>query len=76
MKPFCLSPEQEQIPTIVIHGEEDYLVDKFGGIQTAECIENAKLVLILQMGHIPFNFEILERFENEIIKFLIKNAYE
>lgn len=59
-----------KIPTLVIHGEEDYLVDKYGGIQTAECIENAELVLVPRMGHIPFNKEILLRFENEIIRFI------
>ena len=31
------------------------------------------LILIPKMGHIPFNFEILNRFENEIIRFIIKN---
>ena len=62
-----------QIPTLVMHGEEDYAVDKYGGIQTAESIENAKLVMIAQMGHIPFNKEILQRFENEITDFVIKN---
>ncbi|TKG92891.1 alpha/beta hydrolase [Puteibacter caeruleilacunae] len=62
-----------QIPTLVMHGEKDYAVDKYGGIQTAESIEKAKLVLIPQMGHIPFNEEILQRFENEIIDFVIKN---
>ena len=60
-------------PTLVIHGEEDYAVDKYGGIQTAEAIENATLILIPKMGHIPFNHEILERFENEIIQFIIRN---
>lgn len=63
--------KQCRIPTLVIHGEEDYLVDKYGGIQTAECIENAELLLIPKMGHLPFNQEILLRFENEIIRFLI-----
>lgn len=58
---------------LIIHGEEDYLVDKFGGIQTAECIPNAKLVLIPEMGHIPFNRKIRERFENEIIQFINQN---
>jgi len=57
----------------VIHGEEDYLVDKFGGIQTAECIENAELVLMPKMGHLPFNFKILYRFEKEIVRFLFMN---
>ena len=62
-----------KIPTLVMHGEEDYAVDKYGGIQTAESIENAELILIPKMGHIPFNHEILKRFENEIIRFIIKN---
>lgn len=59
-----------KLPALIIHGEEDYLIDKFGGIQTAECIEGAKLVLIPKMGHIPFSREILEHFNNEIIKFI------
>lgn len=58
---------------LVMHGEEDYLVDKYGGIQTAECIEGAKLVLIPLMGHIPFNNEILKQFEKEIIQFITDN---
>ena len=59
-----------KIPALVMHREEDFLVDKYGGIQTAECIPNSKLVLIQQMGHLPFNREISEQFESEIIKFL------
>jgi pimeloyl-ACP methyl ester carboxylesterase len=39
-----------------MHGKEDYLVDKYGEKQTAECIANSKLVLIPQMGHLPFNY--------------------
>ncbi|MDH5400496.1 MAG: alpha/beta fold hydrolase [Cyclobacteriaceae bacterium] len=62
-----------KIPTLVIHGEEDYAVDKYGGINTAESIKDAELILIPKMGHIPFNHEILKRFENEIIRFIIKN---
>ena len=62
-----------KIPTLVIHGGEDYAVNKYGGIQTAESIENAELVLIPQMGHIPFNHKILEQFEKEITKFINKN---
>ncbi len=60
-------------PTLVMHGQEDYAVDKYGAVQTAESIENAELILIPQMGHIPFNYEVLKQFENEIIRFIIKN---
>lgn len=63
------------ISALILHGEEDYLVDKYGGIQTAECIRNSELVLIPKMGHIPFNYTTLEMFENEIIKFISKNKY-
>ena len=40
------------LPALVIHGEDDYLVDKQGGIHTAECMVKARLVLI---PHIPAN---------------------
>ena len=63
-----------KIPTMVMHGEEDYAVDKYGGIQTATSIENAELVLIPKMGHLPFNYEILQKFENQIIQFIIKHS--
>lgn len=62
-----------KLPVLIIHGEEDYLVDKTGGIQSAQNIEEAELVLIPKMGHIPFNKEILGQFENEIIWFLTGN---
>lgn len=53
-----------QIPALVIHGEQDYLVDKYGGIQTAECIKKSKLILLPEMGHLLFNHTLLKRFEN------------
>ena len=62
-----------KLPALVMHGEEDYLVDKYGGIQTAECIQGAKLVLIPNMGHIPFNRQVLEQFDHEIIQFINEN---
>ncbi|MCY1722903.1 alpha/beta hydrolase [Prolixibacteraceae bacterium Z1-6] len=63
------------IPTLVIHGEQDYLVDKYGGIQTAECISNSELVLLPEMGHLPFNHIILEKFENEMVRFIAQNRH-
>jgi pimeloyl-ACP methyl ester carboxylesterase len=40
-----------QIPTLVIHGKEDPLVPVEGGMDTAEAIPNAKLLLIDGLGH-------------------------
>lgn len=62
-----------KIPTFVMHGAQDYAVDKLGAILTAEAIENAELIIIPRMGHIPFNHKILERFEKEIIRFVSAN---
>jgi pimeloyl-ACP methyl ester carboxylesterase len=61
-------------PTLVLHGEEDYLVDKLGGIQTAECIHDSSLVVIPRMGHMLFNSAIKQKFENEIITFVSDGA--
>lgn len=40
-----------EVPTLVIHGTGDPLVDVSGGVATAECIPDAKLVLIDGMSH-------------------------
>jgi pimeloyl-ACP methyl ester carboxylesterase len=39
------------VPTLVLHGAEDPLVDVSGGRATAEAIPNAELVIIDGMGH-------------------------
>jgi pimeloyl-ACP methyl ester carboxylesterase len=39
------------VPTLVIHGEADTLVDISGGVRTAQCIPGAKFVAIPGMGH-------------------------
>ncbi len=40
-----------RIPTLVLHGTEDKLIDASGGRRTAEAIPGARLVLIDGMGH-------------------------
>jgi pimeloyl-ACP methyl ester carboxylesterase len=62
-----------KIPALIIHGEEDYLVDYHSGVQTADCIPGAKLVLIPEMGHIPFNKHLVAKFELEIMRFIEDN---
>lgn len=42
---------QLQVPTLVIHGKADRMIDVSGGIATANAIPNAKLVLFDGMGH-------------------------
>jgi pimeloyl-ACP methyl ester carboxylesterase len=39
------------VPTLVIHGEADTLVDMSGGVRTAQCIPGAHFVSIPGMGH-------------------------
>jgi len=39
------------VPTLVIHGDDDALIMVEGGYETAEAIPNAKLLIIEGMGH-------------------------
>ena len=40
-----------ELPTLVIHGDQDPLVPLAGGIDTAEAVSGSKLVVIEGMGH-------------------------
>jgi pimeloyl-ACP methyl ester carboxylesterase len=40
-----------RVPTLVIHGDADTLIDQSGGRRTAETIPGATFVLIEGMGH-------------------------
>jgi pimeloyl-ACP methyl ester carboxylesterase len=53
------------VPTLVIHGEDDPLIDVSGGRATAAAIPDAKLVLIPGMGH-DLPRELWPRFVEEI----------
>ena len=39
------------VPTLVVHGEADTLIDISGGVRTAQCIHGARFVSIEGMGH-------------------------
>jgi pimeloyl-ACP methyl ester carboxylesterase len=40
-----------QVPTLVVHGRADTLIDKSGGERTAELVPGANLLLLHDMGH-------------------------
>ena len=40
-----------RVPTLVVHGDADTLVDPSGGIATSEAVPGARLVLIADLGH-------------------------
>ena len=40
-----------RIPTLVVHGSEDKLIDPSGGRRTAEVVPGARFVLLDGMGH-------------------------
>jgi pimeloyl-ACP methyl ester carboxylesterase len=40
-----------QTPTLVIHGSNDRMVAKSGGVATANAIPNARLTIVDGMGH-------------------------
>lgn len=39
------------VPTLVIHGMDDTLIDASGGRRTAELVPGAQLMLVPDMGH-------------------------
>lgn len=39
------------VPTLVIHGLDDTLIDPSGGRRTAELVPGAELLLVPDMGH-------------------------
>ncbi|MCO6734754.1 lysophospholipase, partial [Streptomyces sp. EL9] len=39
------------VPTLVIHGLDDTLIDPSGGRRTAELVPGSELLLIPDMGH-------------------------
>jgi pimeloyl-ACP methyl ester carboxylesterase len=39
------------VPTLVIHGDADRLIDISGGVRTAQCINGARFLAIEGMGH-------------------------
>ncbi|MEZ5315596.1 MAG: alpha/beta hydrolase [Chlamydiales bacterium] len=59
------------LPTLIIHGEEDYLVlVERGGKALKEKLPHAKWALIPKMGHMFFNYSIQELLSKGIISFL------
>lgn len=55
-----------RLPTLVIHGEQDPLIDVSGGKATAAAIPDAKLILIPGMGH-DLPRQLWARFVEEIV---------
>jgi pimeloyl-ACP methyl ester carboxylesterase len=39
------------VPTLVVHGDADRLIDQSGGKATAAAVPNAELLIIPGMGH-------------------------
>jgi pimeloyl-ACP methyl ester carboxylesterase len=55
--------ESVAVPTLVIHGDADILVPVEGGIDTAEAVPGAKLMIIEGMGHdipVPVASRVIE----------------
>lgn len=58
-----------QVPTLVIHGDQDPLVPLINGQRLAESILGAQLVLFEDCGHIP-PLEQPDRYNAEVLRFL------
>jgi pimeloyl-ACP methyl ester carboxylesterase len=58
-----------QIPTLVLHGSNDTLVNHSGGVRTAEVIPGARLVTIEGMGH-----DLAPNYWDRVIALLTEHA--
>jgi pimeloyl-ACP methyl ester carboxylesterase len=58
-----------RVPTVVIHGAEDPLINRSGGEATARAIPGAKLVIVPGMGH-----DLPEGVWGVVIDALVDNA--
>jgi len=56
------------IPTLIIHGQEDYIMLPVNAQQTVQAIAYSKLKIITGMGHMFFNRDL----ENEIAKLIVE----
>lgn len=57
------------VPTLVITGDSDTVVETAASVAVAEIISGAKLSIIAKTGHLP-NEELPEQFASEVIKFI------
>lgn len=55
-----------QVPTLMIHGDQDPLVDKFGSMDLAETIPNSRLLIIEKLGH-DLPEPIIPKIQQEIV---------
>ena len=58
---------QLSVPTLVIHGEDDPLVNIAGGYDTARCVPGARMVAIPGMGH-DLPLALLERINGAVLQ--------
>jgi len=54
-------------PSLVIHGQEDYLQLPFNAKMTAQSIPNSKLIIIPGMGHMFFNRKLEQKIADLIL---------
>lgn len=55
-----------KVPTLVLHGDSDGLVDVAGGKETSKAIPNSKLKIYPGMGH-DFPIELIPEISNDIV---------
>ncbi len=66
---------QITLPTLLVHGEEDYLIPiQRGGSALAEKLPQAKLEVIPEMGHMLFDHSLETAVSEKIVSFLQSNS--
>jgi pimeloyl-ACP methyl ester carboxylesterase/chloramphenicol 3-O-phosphotransferase len=66
--------ERISVPTLIIHGQEDYLALLPGAQLTAKTIPESTLIIIPKMGHMIFNRKIEKNIADHIINHIRKSS--
>jgi pimeloyl-ACP methyl ester carboxylesterase len=64
---------QISVPTLILHGENDPLIEPAAARKFAAAIPGAKLILYPQVGHLP-QIEIPQRSANDVGEFLASSG--
>lgn len=62
-----------KVPTLVLHGEKDHIIEPASGRKFAEAIPGAELILYPNVGHLP-QVEIPEKSADDVAGFLQRHA--
>lgn len=63
-----------QVPTLIIHGDEDPIALPRDAKELSHSIPGAQLIMMPNMGHMLFNRDLESKIANMLVQFLNSNS--